>query len=71
MRLEDAESGELRCIDLASLDSEAEAHHLVLQEEMLESGVNLLELEAGEDCVAALAGFFRSRQRRVADETGG
>ena len=47
------------------------AHHESLQEEMLESGISLMEIAEGEDCVEALSGFFQSRQRRVADETGG
>jgi hypothetical protein len=38
---------------------------------MLESGINLMEIAEGEDCVEALSGFFHVRQRRVADETGG
>ena len=71
VRIKDAETGSGRYLDLGHLDPGAARHHEVLQEEMLESGVNLLEVESGEDCVAALAGFFRSRQRRLADETGG
>lgn len=71
VRVEDAETGELRCLDLKHRDFVDGRHHERLQEQMLESGVNLMEVAVGEDCVSALAGFFRSRQRRLADETGG
>ena len=71
VRVRDAESGEMRCLDLSRRARDAEQHHERLQEQMLEGGVNLMEVAVGEDCVSALAGFFRSRQRRVADETGG
>ncbi len=71
IRLQDTETGELRHVDLKGRFSRQDLHHERLQEEMVESGVNLLEIAVGEDCVSALAGFFRSRQRRLADETGG
>ncbi|TWU38220.1 DUF58 domain-containing protein [Novipirellula artificiosorum] len=69
--LQDAESGENRHIDLRKHHCRDQSHHLTLQEEMLQSGVDLMEIAVGEDCVTALTSFFRSRQRRVADETGG
>lgn len=68
VRMEDSESGEQRVIDLKVNDGNREE---ILRQQMLESGVNLMELEEGADCVEALAGFFHSRQRRVIDETGG
>lgn len=71
LRLEDGETGEVCYADLRCRDVDEDRHHEMLQEQMLESGVSLLELAVGEDCVSALAGFFRSRQRRLADETGG
>lgn len=71
VRLQDAESGESRYVDLGRRTAEDERHHEALQEQMLERGVSLMEVGVGEDCVEALAGFFRSRQRRLADETGG
>ncbi len=68
VRMEDAESGEQRVIDLKA-NPQNRGH--ALRQQMLESGVSLMELEDGADCVEALAGFFHSRQRRVIDETGG
>jgi uncharacterized protein (DUF58 family) len=71
IRVEDAETHESRYIDLKRIDPQEITYHDKLQEEMIESGVNLLEVAVGADCVSALAGFFRARMRRVADETGG
>ncbi|MGB6221929.1 DUF58 domain-containing protein [Haloferula sp.] len=71
VRLEDAESGEVRFVDLGRKKASEDRHHETLQEQMMERGVSLMEVGVGEDCVSALAGFFRSRQRRLADETGG
>ena len=64
-------SGRVRFVDLGRRGGEDTRHHEALQEQMLERGVSLMELGVGEDCVSALAGFFRSRQRRLADESGG
>jgi len=68
VRMEDAESGVQRVIDLKANDGNRDQE---LRRQMLESGVNLMELEDGADCVEVLAGFFHARQRRVIDETGG
>jgi hypothetical protein len=46
-------------------------YHEILQEEMLESGINLMEIAEGEDCVQALSSFFHLRQRRFTKETKG
>ena len=70
VRMEDAETGTQRVVDLKALESEAN-HEQRLQQQMLESGVNLLNLSVGADCVEALAGFFHARQRQEIDETGG
>ncbi|MDB4345808.1 DUF58 domain-containing protein [bacterium] len=70
VRMEDAETGTQRVVDLKALESEAN-HEQRLQQQMLESGVNLLNLPVGADCVEALAGFFHARQRQEIDETGG
>lgn len=70
VRMEDAETGQQRVVDLKASAGLAE-HRAALSQQMLESGVNLLDLEVGEDCVEALAGFFHSRQRQEIDETGG
>ena len=69
--MQDAESGEIRYADLNRRRADEEEHHEILQDELMQSGISLLEITTGEDCVSALAGFFRSRQRRLADETGG
>ncbi|TWT84096.1 hypothetical protein CA13_55720 [Planctomycetes bacterium CA13] len=71
VHLQDAELGVRRFVDLRRRRLQHLEHHVALQEEMLQSGVDLMEIAVGEDCVSALAGFFHSRQRRVADETGG
>lgn len=69
VRMQDAESGEQQVIDLKA--SPDRSHQQRLRQQMLEAGVNLLDLEVGGDCVEALAGFFHQRQRQVVDETGG
>ena len=71
VRMEDAESGQQRVVDLKAQTHAGSDHCERLQTEMLESGVDLLSLEAGADCVAALAGFFQQRQRKTVDTTGG
>lgn len=68
VRMEDAETGVQRVIDLSANASDRRQG---LRQQMLEAGVDLLELADGVDCVEALAGFFHARQRRVIDETGG
>ena len=71
VRMQDSESNEQRIIDLGRSGGETPAHSTRLKQAMLESGVDLLDLPVGGDCVAALAGFFHQRQRRQVDETGG
>lgn len=71
VRMEDSESGQQHVIDTEAGAKGAAAHTQKLQQQMMESGVNLLNLEVGADCVEALAGFFHERQRQVVDETGG
>ena len=71
VHIRDAETGTRRVVDLKRAGKTGRPHHLTLQEEMLECGISLMEIAEGEDCVEALSGFFQSRQRRVADETGG
>lgn len=71
VRMEDAETGDQRVVDLCPQDMEAPAHSKVLKQDMVEAGVNLLNLKVGDDCVEALAGFFHERQRHAIDETGG
>ncbi|MEM9280395.1 MAG: DUF58 domain-containing protein [Verrucomicrobiota bacterium] len=71
IHLHDAETRDRRIIDLKKSRHTSGHHRETLQEEMLESGIQLMEISEGEDCVEALSGFFKLRQRRVADETGG
>tara|TARA_B110000285_G_scaffold227358_1_gene288555 strand:+ start:1545 stop:2414 length:870 start_codon:yes stop_codon:yes gene_type:complete len=71
VRMQDSESDEQRIIDLGRGGGDMSAHSARLKQAMLESGVDLLDLPVGGDCVAALAGFFHQRQRRQVDETGG
>lgn len=71
VRIQDSESGETRVVDFPSTRRGLNPRIRRLREQMLDCSVDLIELVVGEDCVSALVGFFRSRQRLVADETGG
>lgn len=71
IRMEDAETGEQRVIDLKALDSETESTAQAVKQELMESGVGVLNIEAGEDCIEALTAFFRERQQMGLNETGG
>lgn len=71
VRVRDSESGEKRVIDFAPRQEKTNPRIGRLREEMLDNSVDLIELLVGEDCVAALRAFFKSRQRLIADETGG
>ncbi len=71
VRMQDAETGAQRVVDLGQETSGTLGHSEQLKQTMLESGVNLLDLAIGEDCVEALAGFFHERQRRQLNESGG
>ncbi len=71
VRMQDAESGVQQIIDLGQNTSKAPSHSEQLKQTMLESGVNLLDIAVGEDCVEALAGFFHERQQRQLNESGG
>ncbi len=71
IRMEDSESGEQRVIQIHKRDTASTEHGRQLQHIMMESGINLLNMAPGDDCVEALAGFFHARQRQEIDETGG
>ncbi|MBL7077766.1 MAG: DUF58 domain-containing protein [Kiritimatiellae bacterium] len=71
LRIHDSESGEPGLVDLAESRDEGARHQRNLQELLLNHGVDLMEVAVGENCVTALNDFFRSRQRRIDDETGG
>ncbi|MSP15558.1 MAG: DUF58 domain-containing protein [Myxococcales bacterium] len=70
LRLEDAETGELRLVDTASAAfraaaaSAASARSARLESELRASRVDLVQIEAGESVVAPLLAFFRARERR-------
>lgn len=70
-RIRDAESQEERIVDFVASAQGRNPRIDHLREQMLDCGVDLIELLAGEDCVAVLAGFFKARQRLAAVETGG
>ncbi|EMI20029.1 protein containing DUF58 [Rhodopirellula maiorica SM1] len=71
VHMEDTETGAQRYVDLKCKNRESDEHPIALQEQMLQSGIGLMEIGVDEDCVMALASYFQSRHRRVADETGG
>ncbi|MEO0510775.1 MAG: DUF58 domain-containing protein [Verrucomicrobiota bacterium] len=70
IRMDDSETGTQRVVDLKASENDA-GHFKSLERQMLDSGVHLLNLPVGGDCVDALAGFFYARQREEIDETGG
>jgi uncharacterized protein (DUF58 family) len=71
IRVEDAETGSQRVIDLDQQKTLPHTHRSRVRQQMQDTNVNLLELEVGGDCVAALTDFFASRQRQINDNTGG
>ena len=71
IHVQDSETGERRYVDLRSASRQTQTHHVDLQETMLQAGIGLMEILVKEDCVTALAGYFHSRLRRIADVTGG
>lgn len=71
LRIQDSESGVESLVDLKLSRNEKGLHKKALRTSMMNHGVNLMEIEAGQDCVSALATFFKSRQHRIDEETGG
>ncbi|MBK1792552.1 DUF58 domain-containing protein [Persicirhabdus sediminis] len=71
VRISDSETGAQATVDLSQVKENHRQRLEKIRNEMMESGVDLMEVMHGEDCVKALISFFNSRQRRVADETGG
>lgn len=72
----DAETGATLIADLGPAGSSAcrsafAARRARLREEFGAVRADLLEIDTHSDCAEALAGFFRYRLRRTADETGG
>jgi len=70
-RIRDAESGELRVVDFDTGKGGTNPKNAAIREQMLDCGVDLIDLKVGDDCVSVLAGFFKSRQRMIAGESGG
>lgn len=70
-RIRDAETSELRVVDFDTATGQANPKNARLREQMLDCGVDLVDLKADDDCVAVLAGFFKARQRMIAGESGG
>jgi uncharacterized protein (DUF58 family) len=72
----DAETGEVMVADLGLAGSEAcrdafDLRRNHLREAFATVRADLLEVDTRSDCAEELAGFFRHRLRRTADETGG
>jgi hypothetical protein len=71
IRIEDAETDQQQVIDSAHQNSQQAAQQAQLKMEMLQAGINLMQIESGSDCVDALTAYFHERRRREIDETGG
>ena len=73
VRVHDAESGAENVIDFRATDPDdiKQSRRTLLRHTLTDCGVDLLETTIGEDPVTVLLDFFHTRQRRVADETGG
>lgn len=70
-RVQDAETGQTQVFDFAQAKGAGNPRRQRLRTLLQNCSVDLVEVVAGEDCVAALSKFFKTRQRLVADETGG
>lgn len=70
-RIQDAETGALRVIDLKAERQVDAAFTESVAEAMLDAGVSWLDVETDADCVEALAGFFHQRQQLARNEAGG
>ncbi len=67
----DAESGERKVLDFKGIQGQPSLKNAWIENLTMESGVDLINLAVGADCVATISAFFRSRQRMVAGESGG
>jgi uncharacterized protein (DUF58 family) len=72
----DSETGEMLVADFGFTGRDVcrrafDTRRAHLRKEFAAVGADLLELNTRSDCVEELAGFFRHRLRRTADETGG
>ena len=71
IRIEDAETDQQQVIDYAHQNKQQAAQQARLKKEMLQAGINLMQIESGSDCVDALTAYFHERRRHEIDETGG
>jgi uncharacterized protein (DUF58 family) len=77
IRLRDVENGQSTTVDLNSAISRktfaTQRHEQDKQREQVlrEAGADYLALQTDRECVEDLLAFFNSRERRIADETGG
>ncbi|MEM7672272.1 MAG: DUF58 domain-containing protein [Verrucomicrobiota bacterium] len=71
VRMEDSESREQKIIDLAYRDPSREFTAETFKQDLMETGVGAIYLEAGDDCVEALTVYFRQRQQLSLNDTGG
>ncbi|MEM9444614.1 MAG: DUF58 domain-containing protein [Verrucomicrobiota bacterium] len=76
VRMIDSESRKMRVVDFGATDQSgvqelAKRRLSDLRDLMLECRADFFECLAGADCVSVLSDFFKSRLRRLADETGG
>lgn len=73
VRIRDAETGAESVLDFRSAkrDEARPTRRRDLRELLTGCGVDLMEARIGEDPVTVLLDFFHTRQRRVADESGG
>lgn len=70
-KIRDAETGEIQVVDFNTGAGGTNLKNARIREQMLDCGVDLIDLRAGADCVSVLAAFFKARQRMIAGESGG
>ncbi len=70
-RIRDAETDATRIVDFDTGAGKGNPKNIHLRKQMLDCGVDLIDLKVGDDCVAVLVEFFKSRQRMIAGESGG
>lgn len=71
VRIHDTETDDERMVDLGDAGRRGGRERTSLRESLLSHRIHLLDIAVGGDCVAALNNFFRSRQQRIYEETGG
>jgi uncharacterized protein (DUF58 family) len=71
VRIRDAEDGSEKILDFRAPKESGSPRRDTLRESLTNCGVDLMELRLDEDPVTVLLDFFHTRQRRLADESGG